>query len=317
MASLSGASSFPEVPPETERISRVNPRPLHVRSFAKVNLALSVLGRRPDGFHEIRTVLQSIDLCDELEFWPCRELRLECHGAELLRNEDNLVWRAARALAKRVSAAEGAEIVLRKRIPLGSGLGGGSSNAAATLLGLARFWNLRVPAAELQNLACELGSDAPFFLCGGTALGTGRGEEIYPLAELPPVFLVVVYPGIPVSTAAAYGSLSLTLTSPGSANKIASFCERTQEGAGCLTGIFNDFETSILPAYPAIRQAKILLEERGAVATLLSGSGSSVFGFFKDEESALAASRGSVRETWRVFPAKTLSRAEYFQRMFG
>src|SRR5207247_10336382 len=116
MASLSGASSFPEVPPETERISRVNPRPLHVRSFAKVNLGLSVLGRRPDGFHEIRTVLQTIDLCDELEFWPCRELRIECHGSEVLRNEDNLVWKAATALARRLSAAEGSEIGVRKRI---------------------------------------------------------------------------------------------------------------------------------------------------------------------------------------------------------
>src|SRR5437870_13438085 len=115
MASLSGASSFPEVPPETERISRVNPRPLHVRSFAKVNLALSVLGRRPDGFHEIRTVLQSIDLCDALECWPCRELRLAGYGSELSRNEDNPVWRAARALATRVSAADGADMVLGKR----------------------------------------------------------------------------------------------------------------------------------------------------------------------------------------------------------
>jgi len=295
----------------------VNPRPLYVRSFAKVNLGLSVLGRRPDGFHEIRTVLQTIDLCDELEFWPCRELRIECHGSEVLRNEDNLVWKAATALARRMSAAEGSEIVVRKRIPLGSGLGGGSSNAAATLLGLTRFWNLGVPAAELQNLASELGSDVPFFLCGGTALGVGRGEEIRPLPELPSVFLVVIYPGISISTAAAYGALNLTLTSPDGANRIASFCDSTQEGAGCLTGIFNDFETAILPAYPAIREAKMFLEEKGAVATLLSGSGSSVFGFFNDEESALAASRGSVRETWRVFPAKTLSRAEYFQRMFG
>lgn len=290
---------------------------LLVRSFAKINLALAVLGRRPDGYHEIRNIFQSIDLHDELEFRPSSDLRLECAGLSDVPAESNLVWKAAMGLAKLVSPARGAHMVLRKNIPLGAGLGGGSSNAAATLLGLARFWGVRPAEADLTALAASLGSDVPFFLHGGTALGVGRGEEIYPLPEIPASHLLVIYPGIHVSTAEAYQSLNLALTSRDAAPRIQRFCSRLPGDPECLTRIFNDFETSILPAYPAISEAKAFLTSRGAMASLLSGSGSSVFGFFLDEESTLAASRAVCRETWRAFPAKTLSRAEYLQRLWG
>jgi 4-diphosphocytidyl-2-C-methyl-D-erythritol kinase len=291
---------------------------IRIRSFAKVNLALAVLGKRTDGYHEIRTIFQSIDLHDELEIRPAARLELHCEYLPSVPVEENTVWRAATALARAASMSAGAEITLKKRIPPGAGLGGGSSNAAAALLGLCKFWHLDVPAAELRSLAAAIGSDVPFFLQGGTALGIGRGEEIYPLPEIPTAHLVVVYPGVHVSTAAAYRSLSPMLTSQQAIHKIQSFCGRLKDGTGCLAEIFNDFETSILPAYPAVREAKDFLKERGATATLLSGSGSSVFGFFPDEESALAASRGDLpRGSWRVFPAKTLSRAGYFQSMFG
>ncbi len=292
--------------------------PIRIRSFAKVNLALAVLGKRSDGFHEIRTIFQSIDLYDELEIRASATLELYCPDLASVPKEENTVWRAATALASVASPGSGAEIILRKRIPAGSGLGGGSSNAAAALLGLCRLWRLEVPAAKLWSLAAALGSDVSFFLLGGTALGIGRGEEIYPLPEIRPAHLVVVYPGVHISTGTAYQSLSLMLTSRQAAPNIQSFCGRLTDEAGCLAEIFNDFETSILPAYPAVREAKAFLKERGATASLLSGSGSSVFGFFSDEESALAASRGdNARESWRLFPAKTLSRAEYFQSMFG
>jgi 4-diphosphocytidyl-2-C-methyl-D-erythritol kinase len=296
----------------------VKPSPILIRSFCKVNLALAVLGKRPDGYHEIRTVFQSIDLHDNLEIQPCARLELRCDELDSVPLEQNTVWRAATALMRATAPVAGAEIILKKRIPAGAGLGGGSSNAAAALLGLCRFWRLQVPAAELHAIAASIGSDVPFFLRGGTALGIGRGEEIYPLPEMQPAHLVIVYPGIHISTGAAYQSLSLMLTSRRATPNIQGFCGRLAEGTGRWAEIFNDFETSILPAYPAIQEAKVFLEERGATATLLSGSGSSVFGFFTDEESALAASRSSsARESWRVFPAKTLSRAEYFQSMFG
>ena len=290
---------------------------LRIRSFAKVNLALAVLGRRADGFHEIRNVFQSIDLNDEIEIRSSSELRLECEGLPDVPVESNLAWKAARALVQLVSPGQGAHLILRKKIPPGAGLGGGSSNAAATLLGLIRFWGIRPSEADLMALAANLGSDVPFFLHGGTALGIGRGEEIYPLPEIPKSHLLVIYPGIHVSTAEAYHSLNLTLTSRHAAHKIQRFCSRLPGDPECLTMIFNDFESSILPAHPAIDEAKAFLNSRGAAASLLSGSGSSVFGFFLDEESTLKASRAAHRETWRVFPAKTLSRAEYLRSLWG
>ncbi len=290
---------------------------LLVRSFAKINLALAVLSRRVDGYHEIRTVFQTIDLHDEIEIHPSPDLKLECIGLPDVPAESNLVWKAARELVRAVSPGSGARVVLRKTIPPGAGLGGGSSNAAATLLGLTKFWETCIPGKDLRTIASRLGSDVPFFLHGGTALGAGRGEEIYPLPEIRPSSLLVLYPGVHVSTAEAYQSLSLALTSQDATLRIQRFCDRLPGSSGCLTGIFNDFETSILPAYPAISEAKAFLKGRGAVASLLSGSGSSVFGFFLDEESTLAASRDVKRETWRAFPAKTLSRAEYLRQLWG
>jgi 4-diphosphocytidyl-2-C-methyl-D-erythritol kinase len=289
---------------------------LRVRSFAKINLALAVVGRLPDGFHEIRTVFQSIDLHDELEFRPSRRLELDGGDLKGVLREDNLIWKAAKALSEAARTRRGAQIILRKKIPLASGLGGGSSNAAVTLLGLCRLWDLEIPQATLISLAAGLGSDVPFFLQGGTMLGVGKGEETYPLPEIESRHLLVIFPGVHVSTADAYRSLRMVLTSREAIHKIQAFCGRLPAGPDLLAGIFNDFETSILPAYSAIREARDFLLAQRATAAMLSGSGSSVFGFFLDEESALAASRAVSRVGWRVFPAKTISRVEYFQRMF-
>ncbi len=290
---------------------------LKIRSFAKINLSLAVLGRRLDGYHDIQTVFQTINLFDELEFCASRQLELCCENLPDVDQHDNLVWKAASRLASFCGVKQGVSITLRKKIPAGAGLGGGSSNAATALLGLRLFWNIAASDSDLFSLAEGLGSDVPFFLNGGTALGTGRGEKINPLPDIPPNHLVLIFPGIQVSTAEAYRSLNLGLTSSASDHKIQHFTGQMQAVNGSLTGIFNDFEASILAAYPPILEAKIFLEKRGATATLLSGSGSSVFGFFSDEESAVAASRNVSQRGWRVFPAKTLSRAEYFQHMFG
>ena len=294
------------------------PHSMRVRSFAKLNLALAVIARRSDGYHEIRTVFQSIDLHDDLEIRPCARIEVHCAGPGDIPEEENTVRRAAIALSQDASPPSGAEILLTKRIPVGAGLGGGSSNAAAALLGLRKFWEIRISETDLRSLAASIGSDVPFFLRGGTSLGIGRGEEIYPLEEIQPAHLVIIFPGVHISTAAAYQSLQLQLTSVNALHKIQSFCGHIGKDPRCLAGIFNDFETSILPAYPAVKEAKDFLLERGATTAMLSGSGSSVFGFFSDEESALAVSRNPMaRGGWRVFPAKTLSRAEYFQSMFG
>ncbi len=290
---------------------------LCIRSFAKINLVLSVLGKRMDGYHDIQTVFQTTDLCDELEFQPSQKLELVCENLPDVRNEENLVWKAAALFAAAIDNPPGAKIILRKRIPAGAGVGGGSSNAAATLLGLSRFWNISIPEEKLHAIAASLGSDVPFFLKGGTALGSGRGEKIESLPDCPSLPLVIVFPGIHVSTAEAYRSLNLGLTSTTVDHRIQRFIGHVRAGLPSMTGLFNDFEASILTAYPPVREAKEFLAECGATATLLSGSGSSVFGFFSDEESASAVLRNVPRETWRVFPAKTLSRAEYFPKMFG
>jgi 4-diphosphocytidyl-2-C-methyl-D-erythritol kinase len=290
---------------------------LRAHSFAKINLALSVLGRRADGYHDIQTIFQSIDLYDELEFQDAPRLHLQCENLPDVRPEDNLVWKAANVFISKLSEKRGISITLKKRIPAGAGLGGGSSNAAVTLLALRRFWQINMPDSELASLAGGLGSDVPFFLSGGTALGIGRGEQIHLLPDLLPEHVVVIFPGIHVSTAEAYRSLNLGLTSSAEDHRIQRFCGQVQSGKRCLAGIFNDFEVTILAGYPPVLEAKNFLDARGAIASLLSGSGSSVFGFFPDEESAFAAARGTVREAWRVFPAKTLSRAEYLQNMFG
>jgi 4-diphosphocytidyl-2-C-methyl-D-erythritol kinase len=291
--------------------------PIRIRSFAKINLALSVLGRRTDGYHDIQTIFQSIDLGDEMEFMPAPQIDLTCENFSDVLKEDNLVWKAATLLVSRTGERRGVHITLRKMIPSGAGLGGGSSDAAATLLGLRRFWNLSLSDAELSSIASNLGSDVPFFLSGGTALGVGRGEQISALPDPPTEHLVVIFPGVHVSTAEAYRSLNLGLTSNLTDHRIQRFCGLVQSGKRYRTEIFNDFEASILPAYPVIEEAKSFLTDRGAVATLLSGSGSSIFGFFSDGESAFAAAQASTRAAWRVFPAKTLSRAEYFLKMFG
>jgi 4-diphosphocytidyl-2-C-methyl-D-erythritol kinase len=295
----------------------VTASPLRVRSFAKINLVLSVLGKRTDGYHDIQTVFQTIDLCDEIEFGPGQDIELQCANLPGVRNEDNLVWKAATLLAQESGEKRGVAITLKKNIPSGAGMGGGSGNAAATLLGLRRFWGLEIPDSRLFKLAECLGSDVSFFLCGGTALGTGRGEKIQPLPDYPSKHLVLIFPDVHVSTAEAYRSLNLGLTSSLEDLRIQCFIGQVQAGTNFLTGLFNDFEASILAAYPPIMEAKRFLEERGATVNLMSGSGSSVFGFFSDEESAFAVSRKVPRETWRVFPAKTLSRAEYFQKIFG
>jgi 4-diphosphocytidyl-2-C-methyl-D-erythritol kinase len=255
-----------------------------------------------DGYHDIQTIFQSIDLFDELEFRIAPRLELHCENLPGVRTEDNLVWKAAKKLESKLDQGRGAFIRVRKRIPAGSGMGGGSSNAAAALLGLRRLWEIDVSDSVLLSIAADLGSDVSFFLCGGMALGTGRGENISPLPDFGGRFLVVIYPGIHVSTAEAYRSLNLGLTSSLRDHRIQHFCSQAEKSKNLLAEIFNDFEASILPAYPAIREAKSFLEAQGATVALLSGSGSSVFGFFSDEESTFAATRTAAREGWRVFP---------------
>ena len=276
-----------------------------------------MLGRRSDGYHDIETIFQAIDLSDELYFRSSDEISLTAEGLPGVSEKDNIVWKAASLLAKRTGENRGVAITLRKNIPSGAGLGGGSGNAAAALAALRRFWRLDISDADLHGIAAELGSDVPFFLMGGAALGKGRGEILAALPDFQSEHLVVLFPGVAVSTASAYRALNLGLTYRDSDRRIQSFLDIAKNGSLYRSGIFNDFEVVILPAYPEIAKAKSFLEKQGATATLLSGSGSSVFGFFFDKESSRAAVAAVNKANWRAFPARTLTRAEYFHRMFG
>jgi 4-diphosphocytidyl-2-C-methyl-D-erythritol kinase len=248
---------------------------------AKVNLGLRVLGRRPDGYHDIVTLFQAIDLWDTLEATDAPHLTLTVDDPSVPADESNLVLRAARLLQARVpeAAGRGAELRLRKEIPAGGGLGGGSSDAAGTLAVLAALWRLDVPPAHLIALAGELGSDVPFFLAGGTAIGTGRGERLAILPPIPERPMVLGFPPFPLSTPAVYHALGAPLTPPGAGVTVprlfVNFAERNDFALAT-----NDLEA---PAF-AMRGELVLFRDAlsglGAEVALLSGSGSTVFGLF-------------------------------------
>lgn len=259
---------------------------LRVRAPAKVNLYLEVLGSRADGFHEIRTVVQAVSLCDELEFVPRPEedVSLSCSDPDVPLDDRNLVVRAAQLMQRRFGVREGVHIRLRKRIPVGSGLGGGSSDCAITMLALRELWRLSVPPRQLAELGAELGSDVPFFFWGGAAWCEGRGEHVTPLECPGPVHYVLVMPPLAVSTARVYAGAKsgLTKRSP-EGNNVA---EALREGDARLLGrsLRNDLQDAALALHEELREIWSRLQElkavRNAEGLLLSGSGSSFFVVF-------------------------------------
>ena len=288
---------------------------LTLPSFAKINLSLRVLGRRADGYHEIRTVFQTITLQDRLTFRPLDTDRLElsCDAPDIPADETNLVHRAAVALRDHFKVRRGARVQVEKRIPAGGGLGGGSSNAAVTLVALSRLWGIGADAEELAAVAAGLGSDVPFFLTGGTALGTGRGERVRPLADAPHAHLLVVSPPVKVSTAEAYKSLNAPALTKNEAAVNFYVSRAGEEFRGSLReSLANDFEPAVFRRFPEIERARDALLRAGAQGALLSGSGSSVFGIFDSRERA-ARAEGILRgaKVGRVFACETLGRARY------
>jgi 4-diphosphocytidyl-2-C-methyl-D-erythritol kinase len=294
----------------------VSAEKLTVPAFAKINLGLRVLGRRPDGYHEISTVFQTVTLHDTLTFEtaPGGRLELVCSDQEIPADETNLVLRAASALRERFGVAAGARVGLEKSIPAGGGLGGGSSDAAVTLAALATLWGIETDAGELAEIGARLGADVPFFLTGGTASGTGTGADIRPLADAPKMHLCVVTPGVRVSTAEAYGALGApALTKEGAlVNLSVSRTEADFTDSLCdVTS--NDFEAVVVRLHPEIGRAREALAGAGARRVMLSGSGSSVFGVFESKgEAARAGAALRAEAGWKHFACDTLTRAEYF-----
>jgi 4-diphosphocytidyl-2-C-methyl-D-erythritol kinase len=288
-----------------------------VRAHAKINLDLRVLGPRPDGYHELRTVFQSIALHDVIECVP-REgaLAIECTTAGVPLDASNLVWRAAEALwraLRRRPPVSDVLIRLQKNIPLQAGLGGGSADAAAALSALARLWKAPVRPAQLTDVAATLGADVPFFLSGGTALGLGRGDEVYPLADLPRHWIVILVPGFGVSTADAYSWYDgeRDLSHGASAREPQHVPGPWPSRAAQM---INDLEAPIARHHPEIDQMRTALRRAGALAAAMSGSGSAVFGLFQKRTDALAAVDRLSGSGWRVLLTESLDRGEYARR---
>lgn len=282
-------------------------------SFAKVNWTLRVLGKRRDGFHEILTVFQTVSLVDEIEFSDGNGFTLSCDISGVPVDEKNLIERAAILLSKRDGITADARIHLAKRIPSPGGLGGGSSNGAAALVGLRRLWGIEVSDDELCEIAAEIGSDVPFFLNGGTAIGTGRGELIEPIDDIVEPYLLIVTPAFSVSTAEAFSKLNApTLTSVDS-DRILRVCRAEAVSFDPrLSVLKNDFEASVFDAFPEVGRVKKTLLGLGAVNAAMSGSGASVFGIFDNTETRQAAEKALDKEsTWRRFAVSTVSRSEY------
>ncbi len=279
---------------------------MHVRSFAKINLGIEILGKREDGFHEIRTLLQTLDLYDLLEFrdLPQDVIILKGDDTSIPWNEKNLIHRAAALLKERFSIKGGIEILTKKNIPPGSGLGGGSSNAAATLLALNEIWSLGLQKKALMEIGSLLGADVPFFLEGGLCLGEGKGDLIFALDDLSPLFCVLAFPPFSIATAAVYKRLALSLTSKGKDSKIIRFLDNRE-----LSFLENELENTVFRLHPQIKGIKNLIQEQGSELSLMSGSGSAVFGLFPEKWRAEKALRTIAKDHPAVL-AKTVSRTD-------
>lgn len=261
-----------------------------VPSYAKVNLFLEVLARRPDGYHEIETLMQEISLHDTLTFTRIpRGIRLECDDPALPRGRSNLVWQAASLLKRRCRVNGGARIKIEKRIPLGGGLGGGSSNAAATLRALNSLWNLGLRIDEMEFLGAQLGSDVPFFVRGGAAICRGRGEVVIPVRLLERYWYVLVLPGLAVPTRQVYAGIALTLHRRRATLQTGVLCEKTA-GERALP-LFNRLETPAFRLHPALRRLKKAVAEACPGGALMSGSGSSLFAICRSRKEAQSVKR--------------------------
>ncbi|HUU34289.1 MAG TPA: 4-(cytidine 5'-diphospho)-2-C-methyl-D-erythritol kinase [Vicinamibacterales bacterium] len=263
---------------------------LVVRAYAKINLDLKVLGLRPDGYHDVRTVLQSLDLHDTLSFAAAPgPFAIACNQPGVPTDARNLVWRAAQLLwsltAGHGAPLEGVQVTLDKRVPAAAGMGGGSSDAAAALLALSHIWGLSLDLASLARLGARLGADVPFFLGGGTALGSGKGDEVSPLVEPPPTPVVVVKPPFGIPTPNAYAWFDQD--GPVRARRPA---PRTLPGwPAWAHDLRNDLETPVARRFPQIRRIVRELTALGAIHSAMTGSGSAVFGLFGDQALAAAA----------------------------
>jgi 4-diphosphocytidyl-2-C-methyl-D-erythritol kinase len=312
-----------------------------VRSFAKVNLGLRIGLRRDDGFHELLTVYQTVGLHDVIRVSVGRGsgIEIQCTDPRVPRDESNTCFRIVEK-AMGASRAKGRVVIeIEKRLPVQGGLGGASANAVATLLALERELKMPLSMAEKLRIAADVGSDLPLFLVGGTVLGIGRGEQVYPLPDLPPIACVVVTPEVGVSTPKAFAAWD-RLTVPAASDRMnelgyglsawlsghyssapSHFLRRGGRAGNPLlwldrAGIENDFEQVVFPEFPKLREAKRAVVRAGAKYASLSGSGSTLYGLFASRDAAARAVKRLRRQGWTAQATTTLPRAAYWKRLF-
>jgi 4-diphosphocytidyl-2-C-methyl-D-erythritol kinase len=292
---------------------------IRLRAFAKINTGLKILAKRPDGYHEIRTIYQTMGLADRLGIsvtTPGKGIAVECDHPEVPTGEGNLVYRACELWAGARGWHGHIDVRIQKKIPLGGGLGGASTDAAATLLGLERLTGDGLDFAARHRLAAALGSDVPLFLLGGRVLGCGRGEEVYPLTDLPPRACLVVFPGFAVSTAEAYREAGLRLTGQIPTDYINKVGAWPHFPLTCWGPAENDFEQVVFARWPELARLKRRLIRAGAEVASLTGSGSSVYALFATRR-AMAHAWKLIPKGWLAFRTRTLGRAGYLRNLFG
>jgi len=292
-------------------------RSVSLPSFAKINLDLRILGTRPDGYHDLRTVLQALALFDNVTVTARRgPIAVTCDEPDIPTDQRNLVWKAASLLHRtatgKSSAPRDIAIDLRKRVPPEAGLGGGSSNAAMTLLALNKLWKLNLDLATLTRIAARLGADVPYFLVGGTSLGLGRGDDIYPLADMPPVHVVILRPGFGVATNDAYKWFDEE-----SRRAVKDPAPRVIPAGwpAWSATLRNDLEAPVIRHHPAIGRIRQSLLDAGAAFAAMSGSGSAVFGLFERADAARRTANDLARPGWLSLHTRTLDRREYARRV--
>jgi len=284
------------VHPYKQRVTRTVNRTLTLFSPIKVNLYIRIVGKRPDGYHNLETVMAPLDFGDTLTFAPAeRGITMSCDNPALPTDDTNLVVRAAKRLAERFAVKRGAHIVLTKCAPLAAGVGGGSSNAAFTLMGLNRLWKLGATEAQLGEIAASLGSDVNFFLTGKTALCRGRGEQVVPVLFRLKAFVLLINPGFGISTKWAYESWAkaatrLTVQPPDVTVLLRALEEN--DLAAASAALYNSLEAPSVGKFPVLELLKRAMRNEGAAGALMSGSGASVFGMFAN---ATDAERAAVK----------------------
>ena len=284
-----------------------------IQSPAKINLCLSVIGKRPDGYHEVEMLMQMVGLYDEVSVSrTAAGISVACDGGAAPSGENNIAWKAAREMLSAAGNGGGLAISIHKSIPVAAGLGGGSGNAAAVMVAANKLLETGFTPARLAELGANIGMDVPFFFLGPTALARGRGERVCSLPSLPVCWVLLVNPGFETSTAWVYQNVNLRLTKKVDCTKIARLTIRTM-----AEGLHNDLETVTESAHPVIGSMKAALLEQGALGARMSGSGPTVFGIFETEQDCRTAAANLAGTGWRFFPSRILTESPFAEHLCG